>query len=166
MNEILFEWYKRSCTSNMYPNCVMLKEQAMTMKEQLQNSDSDDFSVSDGQLDCWKTIYFVKERAIVGETGGVFIEKVTSQIETINEWIEGYSLEKIWNMDESGCFFKGLSNKLLAEKGKQPKFGKKLKKRLTMAFLLMKPGKRSINALSSGRVNSHALSRNEPVTVS
>ena len=48
MNEILFEWYKRCCASNMYPNYVMLKEEAMAMKVQLQNSDFDDFSVSDG----------------------------------------------------------------------------------------------------------------------
>ena len=78
MNEILFEWYKRCCASNMYPNYVMLKEEAMAMKVQLQNSDFDDFSVSDGSLDCWKTLYFVKERLIVGESGGVFIETVSS----------------------------------------------------------------------------------------
>ena len=33
----------------------MLKEEAMAIKEQLQNSGFDDFSASDGWLDCWKT---------------------------------------------------------------------------------------------------------------
>ena len=33
----------------------MLKEEAMAIKEQLQNSDFDDFNTSDGWLDCWKT---------------------------------------------------------------------------------------------------------------
>ena len=27
LNEILFEWYKRYCASNIYPNGVMIKEE-------------------------------------------------------------------------------------------------------------------------------------------
>ena len=55
----------------------MLKEEAMAIKEQLQNSDFDDFSASDGWLDCWKT-YSLKERCIVGETRDVSTERVFS----------------------------------------------------------------------------------------
>ena len=32
INEILFEWYKRCCASNIYRNDVMLKEEAMAIK--------------------------------------------------------------------------------------------------------------------------------------
>ena len=106
INEILFEWYKKCRASNIYPNSAMLKGEAMVIKEQLQNSDFDDFSASDGWLDCWKTTYPVKERCIVGEAGGVSTETVTSWMERKNELIEGYSLENIWNMAESGCFLK------------------------------------------------------------
>ena len=109
----------------------MLKEEAMAIKEQLQNSDFDDFSASDGWLDCWKTKYSVKERRIVGEATDVSTETVTSSKERINELIEGYSLENIWNMDDSGCFFKALQDKELVEKGNQAKGGKNLKQRLT-----------------------------------
>ena len=66
INEILFDWYRRCGVSNIYPKGVMLKEKAMAIKEQLQNSDFDDLSASDGWLDCWKTTYSVKERRIVG----------------------------------------------------------------------------------------------------
>ena len=62
LNEILFEWYKRCSASNIYPNSAMLKEEAMAIKEQLKNSDFDDFRASDGWLDRWKTTYSVKER--------------------------------------------------------------------------------------------------------
>ena len=79
----------------------MLKEETIAIKEQLQNSDFDDFSATDGWLDCWKTTYSVKERRTVGEAGDVSTETVTSWMERINELIEGYSLENIWNMDES-----------------------------------------------------------------
>ena len=45
----------RDLVLNIYPNGVMLKKEAMAIKEQFQNSDFDDFSTSDGWLDCWKT---------------------------------------------------------------------------------------------------------------
>ena len=52
--------------------------------------------------------------------------------------IEGYSLENIWSMDESGwvflCFFKALPDKGIVEKGKQANSDKKLKQQLTDAF--------------------------------
>ena len=140
LNEVLFEWYKRCSGSNIYPNGAMLKEKAMAIKEQLKSSDFDDFRASDGWLDCWKTTYFVKERQIVGEAGDVSTETVTSWMERINELIEGYSLENIWNMDESGCFFKVLPDKELVEKGKQAKGGKKSKQRLAVAFFVNAAG--------------------------
>ena len=104
----------------------MLKEEAMAIKERLQKSDFDDFSSLDGWL---------KERRIVGEGRDVFTQTVTSWMERINELIEGYSLENIWNMDESGCFFKATEQRGLVEKGKHAKGGKK-PKRLNVAFFL------------------------------
>ena len=132
INEILFEWYTRCCACNIYPNGVMLKGEAMAIKEQFQNSDFVDFSASDGWLDCWKTTYSVKERRIVGEAGDVSTETVTSWMERINKLIEGYSLETfgIW----TNLVLKALPDNGLVEKGKQGKGGKKSKQRLTVAF--------------------------------
>ena len=120
----------------------MLKEEAMAIKEQLKSSDFDNFRASDGWLDRWKTTYSVKERRVVGEAGDVSTETVTSWMERINELIESYSLENIWNMDESGCFFKALLDKGLIEKGKQTKSGKKSKQRLTVTFFVNAAGER------------------------
>ena len=63
-------------------------------------------------------------------------EKVTSWMKRINELIENYSWENIWNMDKSGCFFKALPDKGLVEKGKQAKGGK------TVAFLVNAAGEK------------------------
>ena len=63
-------------------------------------------------------------------------------MERINELIEGYSLENIWNMVESGCFFKALLDKGLVEKGKQAQGSKKSKKRLTVAFFVNAAGEK------------------------
>ena len=69
-------------------------------------------------------------------------ETVTSWMERINELIEGYSLENICNMGESGCFFKALPDKGFVDKGKQTKGGKKSKQRLTVAFFVKAAGQK------------------------
>ena len=48
--------------------------------------------------------------------------------------IQGYELENIWNEDETGCFFRALPDKTLAEKRKECRGGKRSKERLTVAF--------------------------------
>ena len=61
-------------------------------------------------------------------------ETVSSWIERLQDLTEGYSLENIWNMDESGCFFKALPDEGLVQKGKQATGGKKSKQRFTIVF--------------------------------
>ena len=63
-------------------------------------------------------------------------------MERIVELTEGYKLEDIWNMDETGCFFKTLPEKGLVEKGKKAKGGKKSKQRLTVAFFVNAAGQK------------------------
>ena len=87
---------------------LLKEEEAMEIKNQLQNSDFDGFVASDGWLEKWKATYAIKEKRMVGEGGDVPEETVSSRIEKLQELTEGYSSENIWNMDESGCFFKAL----------------------------------------------------------
>ena len=74
----------------------------MEIKNQLQNSNLDGFVPSKGWLDKWKASYAIKEKRIVGEGGDVSEETVSSWIERLQELTKGYSLEDIWNMNESG----------------------------------------------------------------
>ena len=64
---IICLWYQRCWALNIYPNGPMLKEEAMAIKESLQNSSLDQFCASEGWLDIWKSAYAIKERRIVGE---------------------------------------------------------------------------------------------------
>ena len=101
INDILYDWHQKCCSSNFYPNGLLLKEEAMEIKI---NSKIVALMV----LLLQKATYAVKEKRIVGEGGDVPEETVLSWIERLQELTEGYSLENIWNMDESGCFFKAL----------------------------------------------------------
>ena len=68
----------------------MLKEEAMAIKESLQDSSLDQFCASDGWLATWKSAYIIKERRIAGEAGDVAEETITSWMERIQELTEGY----------------------------------------------------------------------------
>ena len=76
----------------------MLKEEAMAIKESLQNSSLEQFRASDGWLDTWKSAYAIKEHRIVGEAGDVAEETITCWMERIQELTEGYSSENICNL--------------------------------------------------------------------
>ena len=78
----------------------------MEIKNQLQNTDLDGFIASDGWLKKWKATYAIKEKRTVGKGEDVPEKTASSWIERLQELTEGYSLENIWNMDESGCFLK------------------------------------------------------------
>ena len=69
-------------------------------------------------------------------------ETVLSWIERLQELTEGYSSENIWNMDESGFFFKALPDAGLVQKGKKAKGGKKSKQRFTIAFFVSAAGQK------------------------
>ena len=142
INDILYIWYQKCCSSGLYPNGPMLKEEAMEIKKQLNDSALDGFVASDGWLDKWKASYAVKEKRIVGEGGEVSTETVSSWIERLKEMTEGYSPENIWNMDETGCFFKALPDSGLIQKGTSAKGGKKSKQRFTVAFFVNAAGEK------------------------
>ena len=74
---------------------------------------------SEGWLDKWKLSYGIREKQISGESFDVSEVTVGSWMERLRELCKGYQLKDIWNMDESGCFFKALPSKDLAQKGEK-----------------------------------------------
>ena len=70
------------------------------------------------------------------------------------ERLPGYSADDIWNTDESGVFFKALSDTGLAKKKlKKCKGGKKSNEQLTVAFLCHQVNSTYVNLLLLERVN-------------
>ena len=61
-------------------------------------------------------------------------------MERLLEFVRGYSLGDVLNMDELGLFFKTLPQEGLAEKGKKGRGGKQSKKRCTVALFVAANG--------------------------
>ena len=70
--------------------------------------------------------YGIRERQISGES--IVSETITeSWMDRLRELCKYYSLKDIWNMGESGFFFKALPTKGLAKNEKKKKNGERLK---------------------------------------
>ena len=51
INEILYEWFKKCCAANIYPDGPMLKEKAMEIKKCLDKVEFKNFTASNGWLE-------------------------------------------------------------------------------------------------------------------
>ena len=141
VNDLLYEWYLVAVRKNIYPDGLTLCEKAREIVKRLELSD---FKASNGWLEKWKARHNIKKMIISGESGEVSGKTVESWKERLPEIVEGYKAEDIWNMDESGCFWKALPDKGLAQKGKSCKGGKKSKQRITVAFFVKRCGRKGI----------------------
>ena len=71
INEILYEWFKKCCAANIYPDGPMLKEEAMEIKKCFDKVEFKIFTASNGWLEKWKISYGVRERKVNSEAGEV-----------------------------------------------------------------------------------------------
>ena len=110
-------------------------EQAKAIAQRLS---IDDFKASNGWLQKWKTSHYLKCRTVSGESGEVSVITTQSWKEHLPEIMEGYDEKNILYMDETGCFWKALPEKGVAEKGKVCKGGKKSKLRLNNCSMEIK----------------------------
>jgi hypothetical protein len=72
----------------------------------------------------------------------MFGEKAGTDENAVNHWkqnlpniIQGYDIRDIWNVDETGLFWKGVPNRNLVLQGEKCKVGKLAKERLTIVLL-------------------------------
>ena len=76
------------------------------------------------------------------ESLAIFVETLLheSWMERLPELLRGFVREDIWNLDETGCFWKTLPDQGFGQRGKECKGGKNSKQRLTVAFIVNTAG--------------------------
>ena len=86
-------------------------------------------------IDRWKVRHGITAHRIVGESGSVGMEAVDNWKETKLKFIlEKYDEKDIYNMDETGLFYRMTPNSTLHFKGKTCEGSKQSKERLTLAL--------------------------------
>ena len=141
VNQYLWKWYSTCRQSNIPISGPMLQEEALIIAKRL-GGDSGEFNASNGWLDRWKKRYNICEMNVAGEEGDVSQATLDSWSERARELMAGYKPENVWNMDETGQFWKALPDKSLSERGKRCRGGKQAKQRLTWAFFVSASGEK------------------------
>ena len=99
----------------------MLQEEALVIAEKLHVVG---FAASNGWSQRVKNEHNISTMTVAGEKADVSPETLESWKERSKELIKGWKPENVWNMDETGCFWKGLLDVSLGEKGKRCSGGK------------------------------------------
>ena len=83
INEILFSWYKKCASANVFPDGPLFKEEAMLIKEGINNTEH--FSTSNCWLEKWKLSCGLRETCITAEADDIpQIIKHTSNYKNID----------------------------------------------------------------------------------
>jgi hypothetical protein len=83
-----------------------------------------EFSASEGWLESFKSRHNISTRVISGESANDNVEIEKNWKANLASIMEGYEPENIFNMDETGYFFRELPNRSLAQKKAACKGGK------------------------------------------
>ena len=143
VNQAVWDWYTMCRNSNIPVSGSMLQEEATLIAENLEISD---FVASNGWLEKFKRKYSNYNKMVAGEAGDVSKETMESWNERAREITTAWNARDIWNMDETGCFWRGLPENTLDAKGRRCTGGEKAKQRLTWARC--SPGTMFAKALS------------------
>ena len=116
VNQALWDWYTLCRSSNIPVSGTMLQEEALIKAEKL---GVEGFATSNGWLESFKRTQNLCAMSVAGEEGDVNSMALKSWKERSRELIRGWKPENIWNIDETGCFWKGLPEVSLNKKRKQ-----------------------------------------------
>ena len=131
VNDLTWEWFKSTTRRNMPVSGPLIQTQALKFAQDL---GLNEFKASNGWLQS-----FVKRNNIV--FGGMHGEKADVDVDKVEEWksrlmslCEGYDEKDIFNMDETGLFYRDTMKKTYHVKGEDCSGGKRSKERITLAL--------------------------------
>ena len=129
VNELTLEWFKRARSKNIPLSGPLLQEKARIFSREL---GIENFHASNGWLESFRKRNGIVFSCLSGEAASV------SEV-TVNEWqariphiCKEFEPANIFNLDETGMFYRALPTKSLVLKGDQCKGGKKAKERITV----------------------------------
>lgn len=129
IDECLLKWFTQCRDKNIPLNGTILLEKANEYAQKLGHTN---FKASSGWLTNWKKRHDVVFRTVCGEKASVDTHCCSNWIKNLPDVLAGYSSNDIFNVDETGLFFKCLPDKTLMLKGKECSGGKYSKERITI----------------------------------
>ena len=134
---LTFRWFQRARSLNLPISGPLIQEKALSFAKSLKKTD---FKASNGWLNRFKTRHSISHAVISGESGSVDKDVVKSRKLRLPAITASYDTRDIYNMDESGMFYRALPDKTLKERKTDSKGGKKSKERITAMFCVNMDG--------------------------
>ena len=131
INDQVYEWFVAQRSKNIAISGPLLQEYARKVSEEL-NSATNSFQASNGWLEKFKIRYNIHFRTICGESRSVDQTIVDDWKSRLLSMIEHYKPEDVFNVDETGLFFKLMPDKSMVVDKNDCRGGKKSKDRYTV----------------------------------
>lgn len=143
------EWLKLVRAKNLPVSGPVLMEKAKEFAEEL---GINEFAASDGWLSKFKSRHSLVFKAVVGESGSVTEEQIGdwTQIQ-LPALLAEFKEEDIFNLDETGLYWRLLPDKTLTFKNDPCSGGKRSKERITLLLGANMAGNEKLPALAIGK---------------
>lgn len=162
INELCWKWFQDATKRRMCVTGPLLQEQARKFSSQLKN---DSFKASNGWLESFRKRHNISFGLMSGERGDVNTDTVNDWREKLKLICKGYEPQNIFNMDETGLFFRETTRKTLFVKGDDCAGGKKSKDRITVALCASMCGEKVKPLLITKSRNPRCFKKIKPETL-
>ncbi|XP_064417988.1 tigger transposable element-derived protein 4-like [Latimeria chalumnae] len=148
VENVLFEWFKSVRDENIPLSGPMLAIKANELAKKLGHAD---FSASQSWVERFKHRRGIVCRTVCGESESVNSNVLDDYVTKLPSLLIGYQPRDIFNIDETGLFYKLLPNKTLALKGEECHGGKHSKERITLLVGSNMDGSEKLKLLVIGK---------------
>ncbi len=131
LENVLYEWFLQM-QEKVNMSGEIIQEKAKSLFVKMYGETDPDFSFSSGWLERFKSRYGIKSYRRFGESGSVSMENIENELPRIRSKLDQFQLRDIYNMDETGLFYRLEADHSLATK--QLEGRKKDKERITLAL--------------------------------
>ena len=157
VDRILYKWMTVH-ENKISMNGTILREKATDIFKELHPGEVIDFQFSDGWLTGFKKRFGIQEYHTVGESGSVDQESLESEIPKLREALDRYEWKDIYNMDETGLFYRMQPDSVSATK--QLEGRKKDKEKMTIALCTNGDGSDMLPLLVIGKYENPRCFKN------
>lgn len=148
VDECVLKWFKQARDKAIPLSGPLVQAKAEEFSACLGKSD---FKASNGWLQGFKERNGITFKSLCGESGSVDQEAANVWKEDVLQMIESTPAKDIFNVDETGLFFKCTPNKTLAFKGETCSGGKNSKERVTLLVGANMDGSEKLPLLMIGK---------------
>lgn len=164
VDECVLKWFKQARDKNIPLSGLLVRAKAEEFASNLEKSD---FKASTGWLDGFKDRNDISFKTVCGESASVDIQAANAWKTSLLQMIEDRNAKDIFNVDETGLFYKCTPDKTLAFKGERCSGGKHSKERVTILIGANMDGSEKLPLLMIGKSANPRCFKNvktKPVT--